>query len=64
VFFFTSFLSFTLALSMTSGALYHLVATYSVRQPVWSYSGSAILKKQTTNQAIVNYEKLPKNGEL
>ena len=26
----------TLALSMTSGARYHLVATYSVRTPVWS----------------------------
>ena len=30
---------------MISGALYHLVATYSVSIPVWSCSGSAILAK-------------------
>lgn len=32
----------TLELSMISGALYQRVATYSVRKPVWSCSGSAI----------------------
>ena len=30
---------------MISGARYHLVATYSVRKPVWSWSGSATLAK-------------------
>lgn len=33
----------TLELSMISGARYHRVATYSVRKPVWSWSGSATL---------------------
>lgn len=32
----------TLELSMISGARYQRVATYSVRKPVWSCSGSAI----------------------
>lgn len=32
----------TLELSMISGARYQRVATYSVRNPVWSCSGSAI----------------------
>lgn len=32
----------TFELSMISGALYQRVATYSVRKPVWSCSGSAI----------------------
>lgn len=34
--------SLTLELSMISGALYQRVATYSVKKPVWSCSGSAI----------------------
>jgi hypothetical protein len=34
-------LSLTLELSIISGALYQRVATYSVRKPVWSWSGSA-----------------------
>lgn len=46
-------------LSIISGALYHLVATYSVRKPVWSCSGSAILanpKSQIYKKKInVNY---------
>lgn len=32
----------TFELSMISGALYQRVATYSVRKPVWSWTGSAI----------------------
>lgn len=38
---------------MISGALYHRVATYSVKNPVWSWSGSATLanpKSQIYNQ--------------
>ena len=35
----------TLELSMISGALYQRVATYSVKKPVWSCSGSAILAR-------------------
>jgi hypothetical protein len=35
----------TFEFSMISGALYHRVATYSVRNPVWSWSGSATLAK-------------------
>lgn len=35
----------TLELSIISGALYHLVATYSVRKPAWLCSGSATLAK-------------------
>lgn len=35
----------TFAFSMTSGALYHLVATYSVSVPVWSNSGSAMRER-------------------
>ena len=34
-------LVYPLEFSMISGARYHLVATYSVRKPVWSCSGSA-----------------------
>lgn len=34
-------LLYPLEFSMISGALYHLVATYSVRKPVWSWFGSA-----------------------
>ena len=30
---------------MISGALYHLVATYSVSTPLWSWVGSAILAR-------------------
>lgn len=35
----------TLELSMISGARYQRVATYSVRNPVWSWSGSATRAK-------------------
>ena len=35
------YLEYPIGLSMISGARYHLVVTYSVRQPVWSCSGSA-----------------------
>ena len=34
-------LLYPLELSIISGALYHLVATYSVKIPLWSCSGSA-----------------------
>lgn len=43
----------TLEFSIISGARYQRVATYSVRKPVWSCSGSAILarpKSQIWNQ--------------
>ena len=36
---------FTFVLRMISGALYHRVATYSVKNPVWSWSGSATLAR-------------------
>lgn len=38
-------LLYPLEFSMISGALYHLVATYSVKKPVWSCSGSATRAK-------------------
>ena len=33
-------LEYPIGLSMISGARYHLVVTYSVREPVWSCNGS------------------------
>jgi len=48
----------TLEFNMISGALYHRVATYSVRNPVWSWSGSAILanpKSQIWKKNSVTY---------
>lgn len=38
-------LVYPLELSIISGARYHLVATYSVKMPVWSCCGSATLAK-------------------
>ena len=43
-----------LELSMTSGARYHRVATYSVRNPVWSCSGSATRAKPKSHIYQVN----------
>lgn len=42
---FCSYSALTLEFSMISGARYHRVATYSVKNPVWSCSGSATRAK-------------------
>jgi hypothetical protein len=61
-------LEYPLELSIISGALYQRVATYSVRNPVWSYCGSATRakpKSQIYNMRLSHpllFRDCPKSG--